>query len=125
MVDAAFCMESGQVKTGADNDEVYVKMLQENVRITAPIAYGIATKYPNVRSLVNGFAKHGPLALEDVKVGFHVEPGWLKHANPIPEIREQERCLDRFQDRAGAEQALVQNLHRDGPGNCGDIKARI
>ncbi|KJZ71918.1 hypothetical protein HIM_08674 [Hirsutella minnesotensis 3608] len=39
---AGFCMESGQVKTGDGSKDTYVKMLQEIVRITAPIAYGVA-----------------------------------------------------------------------------------
>lgn len=61
-------MDVGQVKTGDDKDDTYVKMLQEVVRVTAPVAYGIAAKYPNVMSLVRGFKEEGPTALEDLKV---------------------------------------------------------
>lgn len=68
-LDASFCMEVGQVKTGDDKDDTFIKMLQEIVRVTVPIAYGIATEYPNVVSLVRAFQKHGPLVLEDLKVG--------------------------------------------------------
>lgn len=64
----SFCMDVGQVKTGDDKDDTYVKMLQEIVRVTAPVAYGIAVKYPNVMSLVKGFRQEGPNALEDLKV---------------------------------------------------------
>jgi crossover junction endonuclease EME1 len=64
-------METGQVKTGENKDDTYVRMLQEVVRITAPIAYGIAQEYPSVVELVEGFQKHGPLALEDIKVRQH------------------------------------------------------
>lgn len=64
----SFCMDVGQVKTGDDTDDTYVKMLQEVVRVTAPVAYGIAAKYPNVMSLVRGFKEEGPTALEDLKV---------------------------------------------------------
>ncbi len=68
LMDTTFCMDSGQIKTGDDADDTFVKMLQEVSRITVPMAYGIATKCPNVVSLVNGFIGHGPLALEDVRV---------------------------------------------------------
>lgn len=61
-------MDVGQVKTGDDKDDTYVKMLQEIVRVTAPIAYGIAAQYPTVVDLVQGFRSKGPTALEDLKV---------------------------------------------------------
>lgn len=64
----SFCMDVGQVKTGDDKDDTFVKMLQEVVRVTAPVAYGIAAKYPNVMTLVRGFREKGPTALEDLKV---------------------------------------------------------
>lgn len=64
----SFCMDVGQVKTGDDKDDTFVKMLQEIVRVTAPMAYGIAAKYPNVVALVKGFRQEGPSALEDLKV---------------------------------------------------------
>ncbi|EEP79813.1 conserved hypothetical protein [Uncinocarpus reesii 1704] len=67
MQNAAFCMDTGQVKTGTDADDTYIKMLEEIQRITAPIAYGVAMKYSNVRELVNGMKAHGPLSLQDVK----------------------------------------------------------
>lgn len=67
-LESSFCMESGQVKTGEDKDDTFVKMLQEVVRVTPPIAYGIASEYPSVLSLVKAFRKHGPLVLEDLRV---------------------------------------------------------
>ena len=63
----AFCMDVGQVKSGIDT---YVKMLQEIVRVTGPVAYGIAAEYPNVHSLVKGFERSGPTTLQDLKVNF-------------------------------------------------------
>ena len=69
-MDTAFCMDVGQVKTGDDKDDTYVKMLQEIVRVTAPIAYGIAAEYPTVVDLVRGFEREGPTALEDLRVVF-------------------------------------------------------
>ena len=55
------------MKTGDDASDTYAKMLQEIMRLTAPIAYGIAAEYPTVQKLVKGLEKHGPLALEDLK----------------------------------------------------------
>ncbi len=60
-------MESGQVKTGENAADTYTKMLQEIIRITTPVAYGIAAKYPTVQKLVKGLEEHGPLALEDCR----------------------------------------------------------
>ncbi|KAJ5747166.1 uncharacterized protein N7511_008862 [Penicillium nucicola] len=48
---AAFCMDVGQVKSGVDKHDTFVKMMQEVNRITAPMAYGIAGQYPCVTDL--------------------------------------------------------------------------
>ncbi|KAL8707620.1 MAG: hypothetical protein Q9220_007358 [cf. Caloplaca sp. 1 TL-2023] len=65
--DSNFCMDSGQVKCGKDTEETFINMLLANVRVTAPIAYGIAAKYADVDRLVRGFEAKGPLALEHLK----------------------------------------------------------
>ncbi|KAG5291475.1 hypothetical protein I7I48_03296 [Histoplasma ohiense] len=65
--DASFCMDAGQVKSGEDNADTYVKMLQEIQRVTAPISYGIASQYPTVGDLATKLKEQGPLLLEDVK----------------------------------------------------------
>lgn len=67
--DAAFCMDVGQVKSGEDKLDTFVKMLQEVNRVTASMAYGIAGQYPCATDLVRGMRMHGPTMLEDVKVG--------------------------------------------------------
>ncbi|RGP68933.1 crossover junction endonuclease eme1 [Fusarium longipes] len=64
---AGFCMESGQVKTGEDTKDTYVRMLQEIVRVTAPIAYGVAKEFDTVSELVRGFENTGPTRLEGVR----------------------------------------------------------
>ena len=64
---AGFCMESGQVRTGDDNHDTYVRMLQEIVRITAPIAYGVANEFGSVTKLVKGLEEGGQNRLEGVK----------------------------------------------------------
>ena len=61
-------MDVGQVKTGDDKDDTFIKMLQEVIRVTTPIAYGIAAEYPNVVSLVAAFKERGKFVLEDLKV---------------------------------------------------------
>ncbi|KLU80974.1 hypothetical protein MAPG_00070 [Magnaporthiopsis poae ATCC 64411] len=63
---AAFCMDVGQVRTGDGAADTYVRMLQEIVRVTAPIAHGVAARYPTVSQLVRGLESAGPLALEAV-----------------------------------------------------------
>ncbi|OJJ77289.1 hypothetical protein ASPBRDRAFT_202298 [Aspergillus brasiliensis CBS 101740] len=65
--DSAFCMDVGQVKPGENRSDAFVKMLQEVNRVTASMAYGIATQYPSAIDLVNAMRKHGPGLLEDVK----------------------------------------------------------
>ncbi len=67
-LDTSFCMESGQFRSGKDVHDTYSRMLQEVTRVTASVAQGITNEYPNVASLVNGFRKDGPTALEDIKV---------------------------------------------------------
>ncbi|KAI1108527.1 ERCC4 domain-containing protein [Nemania sp. NC0429] len=65
--DAGFCMESGQVRSGDGAKDTYIRMLQEIARITAPVAYGIATKYKSVTDLIRGLEEEGPLALADCR----------------------------------------------------------
>ena len=65
---AAFCMDTGQVKTGVDKHDTFIKMIQEVNRVTAPMAYGIAGQYPCVMNLARGMRMHGAMMLEDIKV---------------------------------------------------------
>lgn len=64
---AGFCMESGQVRTGDDARDTYIRMLQEIARVTAPIAYGIVSEFDTVSKLVMGLEQEGPLRLESVR----------------------------------------------------------
>ncbi|KFY27635.1 hypothetical protein V493_03385 [Pseudogymnoascus sp. VKM F-4281 (FW-2241)] len=66
-LDTAFCMETGQIKTGEDAPDTYVRMLQEVNRVTAPIAYGIAAEYPSVKTLVEALKKEGKDTLTHVR----------------------------------------------------------
>lgn len=67
---ASFCMESGQVRTGEDKADTFVKMLQEINRVTPPVAYGVAARYPSVTDLFRAMRRagpqDGPLLLQDV-----------------------------------------------------------
>ncbi|KAJ5496692.1 hypothetical protein N7463_008679 [Penicillium fimorum] len=64
---AAFCMDTGQVKTGVDKQDTFIKMIQEVNRVTAPMAYGIAGQYPCVADLTRAMRMHGAMLLEDIK----------------------------------------------------------
>lgn len=66
---AGFCMESGQVKTGEGPKDTYVHMLQEIVRVTGPIAYGIVNEFATVGELVRALEVEGPNRLENVRKG--------------------------------------------------------
>ncbi|KAI2611318.1 ERCC4 domain-containing protein [Hypoxylon fragiforme] len=65
--DASFCMDVGQVRTGDGPADTYARALQEIARVTAPVAYGIAARYPTLPALVRGLEANGPLALEDCR----------------------------------------------------------
>ncbi|KAM3483525.1 hypothetical protein MY8738_003068 [Beauveria namnaoensis] len=64
---ARFCMDSGQVRTGENTQDTYVRMLQEIFRVTAPIAYGVASEFSSVTKLVEGLEARGPTALEQLR----------------------------------------------------------
>ncbi|KAG8411876.1 hypothetical protein J3458_015171 [Metarhizium acridum] len=64
---AGFCMESGQVRTGDSAHDTYVRTLQQVVRVTAPIAYGIAAEFDSITKLVQGLERGGPERLDSVR----------------------------------------------------------
>ncbi len=64
----SFCMDAGQVKSGVDAKDTYLKMLQQIVRVTPPVAHGIVAQYPNVQSLVKALEEGGVGALQFIKV---------------------------------------------------------
>jgi crossover junction endonuclease EME1 len=63
---ANFCMDSGQVATGDNRHDVYVRMLQEIKGLTPGSAYGIAAEFASVTKLVRGLEANGHLCLENV-----------------------------------------------------------
>ena len=75
-LDTNFCMETGQVKAGEDAFDTYIKMLQEIVRITSPIAYGIAAEYPNLQSLIKGLRERGPECLKSCRKAMNKDGGF-------------------------------------------------
>lgn len=102
-LDTSFCMESGQIKTGEDQQDTYVKMLQEVVRVTAPVAYGIASDYPSVMSLVKVMRRHGPSSLEEIEVCPFRKGVSIKQElreSGIVEMRQQERSSHRQENWA-------------------------
>ncbi|KAF7512182.1 hypothetical protein GJ744_002344 [Endocarpon pusillum] len=62
-----FCMDVGQVKTGDDRMDTYVKMLQEVQRVTPSMAYGIANEFDTVGKLVKAFREEGGLVLQNIR----------------------------------------------------------
>ncbi|KAK4934900.1 hypothetical protein LTR10_023933 [Elasticomyces elasticus] len=73
---ASFCMDSGQVRTGDDARDTFVKMLQEVQRVTPSMAYGIVDKFESVRALVTAFDRNGNLLLEDVRKSANKDGAW-------------------------------------------------
>ena len=47
--------------------DTFVKMLQEVNRVTAPMAYGIANRYPSALDLLDAMKRQGPTMLENVR----------------------------------------------------------
>jgi len=136
-LEAGFCIDVGQVKTGDDKEDTYLKMLQQTVRVTPAVALGVADKYPNVVSLVRGMRKHGPCALEDLEVWlirFFCEGSWgwrwrwkEGFADCETEERESERGGEEWEGRDGAEQTAVQGFHvagSDGGGYLSRVVVR-
>ncbi|KAK0388128.1 hypothetical protein NLU13_4372 [Sarocladium strictum] len=64
---AGFCMDTGQVRTGDDVADTYVRLLQEVARVTQPVAYGVAAEFGSVTKLVKGLEEGGPGRLEAVR----------------------------------------------------------
>ncbi|GJD04350.1 ERCC4 domain-containing protein [Colletotrichum higginsianum] len=77
---AGFCMETGQVRTGEDVKDTYVRMLQEIVRVTQPIAYGIVSEFGTVPELVRAFEERGPLCLENCRKSTNKDGGFSDRA---------------------------------------------
>ncbi|CAK7203044.1 hypothetical protein SEUCBS139899_005773 [Sporothrix eucalyptigena] len=63
---ASFCMDSGQIATGDDPQDLYALILQQVARVTEPVALGVAARFETIPQLVQGFQEQGPLALEAV-----------------------------------------------------------
>ncbi|KAI5287511.1 hypothetical protein KEM54_005942, partial [Ascosphaera aggregata] len=63
----SFCLAAGQVSTGANACEAYIKMLQHPGAITESLAKDIARDYPGVLDLLRAFENKGPTALQDVE----------------------------------------------------------
>jgi crossover junction endonuclease EME1 len=66
-LNTSFCMAPGQVSTGINRSDTFLKMLQEINRVTAPIAYGVAGEYDSATKLVEGFEVHGKDMLMDIR----------------------------------------------------------
>lgn len=67
-LDRSFCMDGGQIKSGATTDEIYSKMLQQVQRVTPQVADTIMGTYKSVSALIRAFQEGGPHVLEDLVV---------------------------------------------------------
>jgi crossover junction endonuclease EME1 len=67
-LDRSFCMEGGQVKSGATTEEMFSKMLQQVHRVTPQVADTIMGTHKSVSALVRAFQQGGPHVLEDLVV---------------------------------------------------------
>lgn len=65
-LEAAYCTDLGQVKTGADAANTYLLMLQQIHKLTEPVAAAIVAEYPSLPSLIAGFRSAGPEMLQDL-----------------------------------------------------------
>ena len=125
--EASFCMDVGQVRTGEDKADTYVKMLQEIMRVTFPVALGIANEYPDVTSLMRAFRDGGPLILEDIRVciGPFLRVLWIPRdmlsEAKFPETRQQAWRYVRCKDRAGVEQEAVQSFYGKESSDDGSV----
>lgn len=61
-----FCMSTGQVPTGRNTQDTYLKILQQVIRVTEREATAIAAVHPNVTSLFRAFNMKGDRVLEDI-----------------------------------------------------------
>ena len=61
-----FCMSTGQVPTGRNAEDAYLKILQQVIRVTEREAAAIAGVYPNVGSLFGAFKQEGGGALAEI-----------------------------------------------------------
>ncbi|KAK0674536.1 putative crossover junction endonuclease EME1 [Cercophora samala] len=77
---AGFCMDSGQVRTGTETKDIYVRMLQEIGRVTKPIAVGIAQEYGSISKLKQAMEEEGPLILGTVRKGTNRDGGFSDRA---------------------------------------------
>ena len=67
-LDRSFCMEVGQIKSGANVEDTYHKMLQQVHRVTPQIADTITGTYKSVYALISAFKRDGPSVLEGLQV---------------------------------------------------------
>ncbi|KAJ4161666.1 uncharacterized protein LMH87_007692 [Akanthomyces muscarius] len=64
---AGFCTDSGQIRKGVDTHDTYSRMLQVIHRVSAPMAFGVASECGTVTELVERLETRGPRALAQVR----------------------------------------------------------
>ncbi|KAK4461630.1 crossover junction endonuclease eme1 [Cladorrhinum samala] len=87
---AGFCMENGQVRTGENTKDTYLRMLQEIKHVTMPVAFGIAVEFESVPKLVKGFELGGDRVLQGVKKSANKDGAYSDRA--VGEILSKRIC---------------------------------
>lgn len=77
---AAFCMDSGQVRTGHNATDTWWRMLATINQVTTPMAHSIAGNFKSVGELVRGLETEGPRALEGIEKGSNRDGGFTNRA---------------------------------------------
>lgn len=81
---ASFYMGSGQFKTGEDAQETFVKMLENQQRVTPSIAQSVVSRWSSPRELVAAFRRNDNLMLEDVRKSTNKDGGYSdKRIGPV------------------------------------------
>jgi crossover junction endonuclease EME1 len=93
---ASFYMGAGQFKGGDDGQETFVRMLEEQQRVTPSIAQSIVSKYSSPRELVEAFRQNDNMLLENMRKSTNKDGGFSdKRIGPVISKRMHKVFLGR------------------------------
>ncbi|KPI38151.1 Crossover junction endonuclease eme1 [Cyphellophora attinorum] len=93
---ASFYMGAGQFKGGDDAQETFVRMLEEQQRVTPSIAQSIVFKYSSPRELVEAFRQNDNMLLENMRKSTNKDGGFSdKRIGPVISKRMHKVFLGR------------------------------
>lgn len=121
--DISFCADVGQVKTGDDVQDTYVKMLQEITRVTTGVANGILVEYKSVRELMNAYRAEGEVLIADLEVGCSFSSATLDmYTKSCKGYGKQNWYIKREKNRPNNFQETSSIFHGTGPALYGLVK---